>query len=199
MNFIEHLVRRCGQMNDVFIPLQLVRLCWYTYCTTDSYVPHTPVTPLRRRRRPRRYSNYTTRLMNSLTHRYARMLHTCRRCSVFFMNENLTVYEPCGWFLFALVLRLAFYIPLPFFAIPNIRSIARFFHFSRLPPFGIPLTRQQSLQWFVRSRAKETKRESVENNKSNTAKMSAPVAVVLCVAPSRSLSVMLSPHFCTYV
>lgn len=49
-----------------------------------------------------------------------------------------------------------------------------FFHFSRLPPFGIPLTRQQSLQWFVlRCRAKEMQRESVENNKSNTAKMSA--------------------------
>lgn len=104
LNFIEHLVRRCGQMNDMFIPLQCVsvRLCWYAHCTTKSYVPHTPVTPLRRRRRHH--------ASHELTH-----THVCTHATYMqtlllflFMNENLTVYEPCAWLLFALVLCLAF-------------------------------------------------------------------------------------------
>lgn len=77
--------------------------------------------------------------MNTLTHTqhtYARILHACADVNVvvFFMNENLTVYEPCGcmdMILFALVLcaSLSFSVCV-FFSILKIRSSYVFFLFS---------------------------------------------------------------------
>lgn len=92
----------------------------------ESYVPHT--------HQLHHYDDdaaITPRVSWTSHHTYVRT-HACYthrvRCFFLFMNENLTVYEPCGWFLFALVLCLPFCFSSIFFfcAIPNIRSIVFF-------------------------------------------------------------------------